>query len=42
VRLLLDALGSKRIGRKFMAPMLAAGVQWRCSTTPRSAAACAR
>ncbi|WPG40509.1 cardiolipin synthase [Variovorax sp. EBFNA2] len=27
VRLLIDALGSKRIGRKFMAPMLAAGVQ---------------
>ncbi len=27
VRLLLDALGSKRIGRKFMAPMHAAGVQ---------------
>ena len=27
VRLLVDALGSKRIGRKFMAPMLAAGVQ---------------
>ncbi len=27
VRLLLDALGSKRIGRKFMAPMTAAGVQ---------------
>ncbi len=27
VRLLLDALGSKRIGRKFMAPMLAAGVK---------------
>lgn len=26
VRLLLDALGSKRIGRKFMAPMHAAGV----------------
>ncbi|MEJ7688675.1 MAG: cardiolipin synthase [Variovorax sp.] len=26
VRLLLDALGSKRIGRKFMAPMRAAGV----------------
>jgi len=27
VRLLLDALGSKRIGRKFMAPMHAAGVK---------------
>ncbi|MCY1207639.1 Major cardiolipin synthase ClsA [compost metagenome] len=27
VRLLLDALGSKRIGRKFMAPMHAAGVE---------------
>lgn len=27
VRLLLDALGSKRIGRRFMAPMLAAGIQ---------------
>jgi cardiolipin synthase len=27
VRLLLDALGSKRIGRKFMAPMIAAGVR---------------
>ncbi|MDB5732040.1 MAG: cardiolipin synthase [Variovorax sp.] len=27
VRLLLDALGSKRIGRKFMAPMFAAGVK---------------
>ncbi|MFZ3120851.1 MAG: cardiolipin synthase [Variovorax sp.] len=26
VRLLLDALGSKRIGRKFMAPMLDAGI----------------
>ncbi|MDM0016951.1 cardiolipin synthase [Variovorax saccharolyticus] len=26
VRLLLDALGSKRIGRKFMAPMRAAGI----------------
>jgi cardiolipin synthase len=26
VRLLLDALGSKRVGRKFMAPMQAAGV----------------
>ncbi|MEJ8856353.1 cardiolipin synthase [Variovorax robiniae] len=26
VRLLLDALGSKRIGRKFMAPMLEAGI----------------
>ncbi|OUM01838.1 cardiolipin synthase [Variovorax sp. JS1663] len=27
VRLLLDALGSKRIGRRFMAPMLAAGIE---------------
>ena len=27
VRLLLDALGSKRIGRRFMAPMLEAGIQ---------------
>jgi cardiolipin synthase len=27
VRLLLDALGSKRIGRKFMAPMHAAGIR---------------
>ena len=27
VRLLLDALGSKRVGRKFMAPMLAAGIR---------------
>jgi cardiolipin synthase len=27
VRLLLDALGSKRIGRRFMAPMLEAGVE---------------
>lgn len=27
VRLLLDALGSKRIGRKFMAPLVAAGVE---------------
>ena len=27
VRLLLDALGSKRIGRKFMAPMHAAGIK---------------
>jgi cardiolipin synthase len=27
VRLLLDALGSKRIGRKFIAPMHAAGIQ---------------
>ncbi|MBB4221457.1 cardiolipin synthase [Variovorax guangxiensis] len=27
VRLLIDALGSKRIGRKFMAPMLDAGVK---------------
>ena len=27
VRLLIDALGSKRIGRKFMAPMLEAGVK---------------
>jgi cardiolipin synthase len=27
VRLLLDALGSKRIGRKFMAPMQAVGIQ---------------
>ncbi|MDO9404306.1 MAG: cardiolipin synthase [Polaromonas sp.] len=26
VRLLLDALGSKRVGRKFLAPLLAAGV----------------
>src|SRR4030095_13923829 len=26
VRLLLDALGSKRIGRKFLAPMPAAGI----------------
>jgi cardiolipin synthase len=27
VRLLLDALGSKRIGRRFMAPMLEAGIE---------------
>ncbi|KAI1692843.1 PLD-like domain-containing protein [Ditylenchus destructor] len=27
VRLLIDALGSKRIGRKFMAPMLEAGIK---------------
>src|SRR5690606_1594352 len=27
VRLLVDSLGSKRIGRKFIAPLLAAGVQ---------------
>ncbi|GAA4345169.1 cardiolipin synthase [Variovorax defluvii] len=27
VRLLLDALGSKRIGRRFMAPMVAAGIE---------------